>query len=159
MLQAYKKDPFNHAPPKTFQQDMIWSLEVLHRVFRGEEIPRAVTIRGRNLFTNEPQTPRQVHPRLLDDATVQTRVKKKNVTTAFRSLKRSGPVQIDLSTPSPDRKRPAFPTASTSETATSSRVPSVVRNPEFPHEQHQDVEDEEVLSFGREKDDLEKDVG
>ena len=46
IFQAYKDDPQRHSPSESFQQDMIWSLEVLHRLFQGETLPRTVTIRG-----------------------------------------------------------------------------------------------------------------
>ncbi|CAE7633244.1 unnamed protein product, partial [Symbiodinium microadriaticum] len=45
IFRSYKKDPFKHTPPPSFHADMVWSQEVLQRLFRGESIRRTITIR------------------------------------------------------------------------------------------------------------------
>ncbi|CAE7034963.1 GIP [Symbiodinium sp. CCMP2592] len=99
----YKKNPSKHQLPESFHEDMVWSQEVLHRLFEGETTPRTVTIRGVSLF-GEPRPPRQIHPRIVDGIDLGVRVKKEKVDTAFRNLKRSAPITIDLA--SPEKKHP-----------------------------------------------------
>ncbi|CAE7745996.1 unnamed protein product [Symbiodinium sp. CCMP2592] len=91
---AYKKNPSNHTLPPNFHEDMVWSQEVLGRLFRGEHVPRIMTVRGRSLFGGEPNLPRQIPPRLLDDGQAKAKIKKEQVSTVFRSLKRT--VQNDV---------------------------------------------------------------
>ena len=117
----YKKNPTKHQLLPNFHEDMVWSQEVLHRLFEGETIPRTMTIRGMSFF-GEPQPPRQIHPRILGDNDLGVRVKKEKVETAFRSSKRSGPLTIDLD--SPEKKHPCTSAVMSKATSSTSSMPS-----------------------------------
>ena len=117
----YKKNPTKHQLLPNFHEDMVWSQEVLHRLFEGETIPRTMTIRGMSFF-GEPQSPRQIHPRILGDNDLGVRAKKEKVETAFRSSKRSGPLTIDLD--SPEKKHPCTSAVMSKATSSTSSMPS-----------------------------------
>ncbi|CAE7211791.1 unnamed protein product, partial [Symbiodinium sp. CCMP2456] len=113
----YKKNPTKYQLPPNFHEDMVWSQEVLHRLFEGETVARTMTIRGMNLF-GESQPPRQILPRILGDNDLGDRENREKVETTFRNLKRSGPITIDLD--SPEKKYPC--TSGVMSKATSSTI-------------------------------------
>ena len=175
---AYKKNPSNHTLPPNFHADMVWSHEVLGRLFRGEHVPRTMTVRGCSLFGGEPSLPRQIPPRLLDDGQTKAKVKKEQVSTVFRNLKRTGPIQIELDSPSPPSKQqrnvasrgPSSMPSSTAR-ASSDDLKNGIPNPEFANPNFGDVSaDEDVIPAvgerpdddmnipSRPKDDLERDL-
>ena len=141
IFQAYRRDPHNHKLPESFHADMVWSQEVLSRLFRGETLPRTITMTGRSLFGGDPMPPTQIPPRIMDDAQAKARIKKEKVAAVFRGLKRTGPLQIELDSPSPEQKRhrdqtvaAEASTASSTARASTDAAPkkSDVPNPEFP---------------------------
>ena len=107
IFEAYKRDPHKHTLPPNFIEDSIWSQTLLKKLFNGETIPRSYTIRTpAPLFGGERQPPRQVSPRLMPESEMRIKVKKEQVDSVWKQLKRQGPLQIDLDTPSPKKKQP-----------------------------------------------------
>ncbi|CAE7860288.1 unnamed protein product, partial [Symbiodinium necroappetens] len=163
IFRSYKKDPFKHTPPPSFHADMVWSQEVLQRLLRGESIPRTITIRpGRSLFGDiEPQ--RELRPELIGESETAVRVKKEKVSNVFQTLKRTGPVLIDLDSPIQKRIRaactsPTATSASAAAPASSSAEPSHSTQAAYPPQNPdflQACDEEHELAEVREPDSLE----
>ena len=163
IFRSYKKDPFKHTPPPSFHADMVWSQEVLQRLLRGESIPRTITIRpGRSLFGDiEPQ--RELRPELIGESETAVRVKKEKVSNVFQTLKRTGPVLIDLDSPVQKRIRaactsPTATSASAAAPASSSAEPSRSTQAAYPPQNPdflQACDEEHELAEVREPDSLE----
>ena len=163
IFRDYKKDPYKHALPPSFHADMVWSHEVLNRLHRGESITHTVTIRqGRSLF-GDIQPQRELRPELIGESERAVRAKNEEVGNVFQTLKRAGPVIIDLNSPIQKRSRAACPVPTTTSTsvaapASSSAEPS--RSTHAAHPPHnpgflQACDDEHELSEAREPDTLE----
>ena len=90
---------------------------------------------------------------------MRVRLKKEQVTTVFQNLKRNGPIQIDLNSPSPDTKRRTFPKetgASSSKSSVAPHAANVVRNPDFFDREDGDLDDIAVGGGPDDDGDLEK---
>lgn len=105
IFKQYRSNPSNHQLPPSFHEDSVWSQEVLRRLICGEEVPKIITINTRGgLFGGEAAS-LHVVPALLPSETQRVAVKQEQTTTAWQSLKRTGPISIDLdSSPSPPKR-------------------------------------------------------
>lgn len=91
--QQYQANPSHRQLPPIFHEDSVWSQEVLRRLISGEVAPQIVAINQRLGLFGQEVPPRYVAPAGLP---LGARAKQEKTTQAFQSLKRGGPVTIDI---------------------------------------------------------------
>ena len=140
IFKAYKADPSHHQLPLNFHEDSVWSQEVLARLIAGETVPKIITHVGHVGLFGQEVPPRQAVPALMPVAEAKAKVKQEQGNCVRRSLKRTGPMQIELDSPSPSPAKRSRPSHNSSQEAhTPAPSPPNPTLPGLPQEEQDQV--------------------